>query len=136
MQAERTRASIKFEEAFSSFSIDNTAAAQEFYGDTLGLDITGETEGLSIKFPSGLTVFLYPKNDHEPATFTVLNLTVANIDAAVDELTARGIKFESYGGDIATDAKGVFRGAERGHGPNIAWFKDPAGNILSLVERA
>ena len=79
-------------------------------------------------------MFVYTKDNHEAATFTVLNLQVADIDAAVDDLTERGIKFESYTGDIETDEKGIHRGADKGRGPNIAWFKDPAGNILSVME--
>ena len=80
------------------------------------------------------SVFLYPKEDHEPATFTVLNFAVDDIDEAVDELTKRGIAFESYEGEMQTDEKGIFRGADNGVGPNIAWFKDPAGNFLLIIE--
>lgn len=79
-------------------------------------------------------VFLYPKPNHTPATFTVLNFPIADIDQAVDELVGRGVRFEFYEGEMKTDKKGIFRGADRGEGPNIAWFKDPAGNILSVLE--
>lgn len=133
-QATETTRETTFTEAFSSFSVDDLKAAKEFYGDTLGLNVSGEEEGLALKFDKGATIFLYPKDDHEPASFTVLNLSVSDIDAAVDDLTGRGIEFESYTGEIETDDKGIFRGKERGHGPNIAWFKDPAGNILSVME--
>lgn len=137
-QATETKQNEKetiFTEAFSSFSVNDMAAAKKFYAETLGLNVSGGEEGgLSLKFDNGSTVFLYPKDNHEPASFTVLNLSVANIDAAVEDLSRRGIEFESYTGEIKTDEKGIFRGADRGHGPNIAWFKDPAGNILSVME--
>lgn len=131
-QAAETRKETIFTGAFSTFSVDDIKAAKEFYSETLGLDVAKEEEGLGINFDDN-KVFLYPKDDHEPATFTVFNLQVANIDEAVDELSSRGIEFESYGGDIETDEKGIFRGGDTG--PNIAWFKDPAGNILSVIER-
>jgi predicted enzyme related to lactoylglutathione lyase len=122
-----------FTGVFSSFSIDDIGEAKEFYGQTLGVDVTETEQGLQLDFDSG-PIFLYPKDDHEPATFTVLNFSVDDIEAAVDELTSRGITFESFGGDIKTDDKGIFRGEENGEGPNIAWFKDPAGNFLSIIE--
>ncbi len=99
-----------------------------------GLDVSEEKEGLAITLSGGGSVFLYSKADHEAASFTVLNFHADNIDEAVDELNGRGISFESYEGEIKTDGKGIFRGAEKNIGPNIAWFKDPAGNILSVVE--
>jgi catechol 2,3-dioxygenase-like lactoylglutathione lyase family enzyme len=134
-QATETKRNEIFTEAFSSFSVDDVKAAKEFYGETLGLNVGPEKEGgLSLRFENGATVYVYPKDDHEPATFTILNLSVDDIDTAVDDLTARGIEFESYGGDIETDDKGIYRGADSGRGPNIAWFKDPAGNILSVME--
>ncbi|MEJ7623449.1 MAG: VOC family protein [Pyrinomonadaceae bacterium] len=123
-----------FVDAFTSISVDDVAKAKEFYGTTLGLATTGEEEGLALKLPGGGKMFIYPKDNHVAATFTVLNLQVKDIDAAVEDLTQRGIAFESYTGDIATDEKGIYRGAEQGSGPNIAWFKDPAGNILSVIE--
>jgi hypothetical protein len=91
-------------------------------------------EGLGLKISGGGAVFIYPKSNHEPATFTVLNFPVEDIDKAVDQLKAKGVIFESYGGEIKTDEKGIFRGGKSGQGPNVAWFKDPAGNILSVVE--
>jgi catechol 2,3-dioxygenase-like lactoylglutathione lyase family enzyme len=120
--------------AFSGFSVDDLKAAKSFYSDTLGLNVVESPEGLGLRLAGGGQVFLYPKENHTPATFTVLNFEVANIDEAVDELTKRGVRFERYGGEMATDDKGVFRGAERDAGPNIAWFTDPAGNILSVIE--
>lgn len=121
--------------AFSSFSANDIEKAKKFYGETLGLQLNDEAMGgLELKISGGGSVFIYPKPDHEPATFTVLNFSVANIDTAVDQLKGLGVKFESYGGEIKTDDKGIFRGGESGKGPNIAWFKDPAGNILAVVE--
>ena len=123
-----------FTEAFSSFSVNDLASAKRFYSDTLSLDVNDTKEGLELKFENSGNVFIYGKDDHKPATFTVLNLKVLDIDAAVDDLKARGISFEKYGGEIRTDEKGIFRGGESSNGPNIAWFKDPAGNILSVIE--
>jgi hypothetical protein len=91
-------------------------------------------QGLQLSFDSGPGIFLYPKDNHEPATFTVLNFLVDDIDEAVDDLTDRGITFESYKGEMKTDEKGIFRGADDDNGPNIAWFKDPAGNFLAVIE--
>lgn len=123
-----------FSEAFSSFSVDDIEKAKKFYSDTLSLKVNEAMEGLEIEFSNSGSVFIYRKDDHEPATFTVLNLKVRDIDAAVDDLKSRGISFESYSGDIRTDEKGIFRGGERSNGPNIAWFKDPAGNVISVIE--
>lgn len=125
---------FKDTKAFSSFSIDDLEKAKEFYGHTLGLEVSQTKEGLGLRLAGGGEVFLYPKPNHEPATFTVLNFAVDDIEKAVDQLTKLGVQFESYGGEIKTDEKGIFRGAASGEGPNIAWFKDPAGNILSMVE--
>ena len=121
--------------AFSSFSANDIKQARKFYGETLGLQVNETVEdGLELKLAGGGSVFIYPKPNHEPATFTVLNFRVADIDKAVDDLKSLGVKFESYEGEIKTDEKGIFRGGEAGKGPNIAWFKDPAGNILSVLE--
>jgi catechol 2,3-dioxygenase-like lactoylglutathione lyase family enzyme len=125
---------FKNSKAFSSFSVDDLTKAKEFYSQTLGLDVSESKEGLMLEIAGGGRVFIYPKSNHAPASFTVLNFPVDKIDQAVDELTGVGLRFESYGGDIETDAKGIFRGASRGAGPNIAWFKDPAGNISSVFE--
>lgn len=123
-----------FSGAFSSFSVDNLKKAKEFYEKTLGIEVDETDEGLELEIEDSGSVFIYPKEDHEPATFTVLNFTVDDIDDAVDELTKRGITFESYDGEMQTDEKGIFRGEDNDAGPNIAWFKDPAGNYLSIIE--
>jgi catechol 2,3-dioxygenase-like lactoylglutathione lyase family enzyme len=116
--------------AFSGFSVDDIQKAKNFYGETLGLDMS-ETHGLlKLHLAGGNTVLIYPKPNHTPATFTILNFPVRNIDKAVAELTKRGVRFERYEGDLKTDDKGIFRGGE----PLIAWFKDPAGNILSVLQ--
>lgn len=122
--------------AFNSFSVDDTAKAKKFYGETLGLSVSEDRKMgvLMLKLNGGAPVILYPKQDHKPASFTVLNFPVASVDKAVDELTGRGVKFEHYSDPgIKTDARGISH--EKG-GPVIAWFKDPAGNILSVVEAA
>jgi len=122
---------FKNTKAFSSFSVNDLQAAKSFYSQTLGLDVVENKMGiLELHSASGIPVIVYPKPNHVPATYTVLNFPVENIDKAVDELTKRGISFEQYGGQIATDEKGI----SRGQGPEIAWFKDPAGNILSVIE--
>jgi catechol 2,3-dioxygenase-like lactoylglutathione lyase family enzyme len=125
---------FKDTKAFSSFSVDDLNKAKEFYGHTLGLDVSETKEGLRLQIAGGGQVFLYPKPNHTPASFTVLNFPVDDIEKAVDDLTALGVEFESYEGEMKTDEKGIFRGAAQGEGPNIAWFKDPAGNILSVIE--
>lgn len=122
-----------FTKAASSFSVDDIEKAKEFYASKLGLDVSDEEEGLKMEI-GGLSTFIYPKDDHAPATFTIINFMVDDVDKAVDELAKRGVQFESYEGEMKTDEKGIFRGAESGNGPNIAWFKDPAGNILSVLE--
>lgn len=124
---------LRESQAFSGFSVDDLDAARTFYLDTLGLEEVEEPAGLSLRLAGGGQVFLYPKDDHAPATFTVLNFPVSDIDAAVDALTAKGVTFERYEGEMATDAKGVFRGTQQDAGPDIAWFRDPAGNILSVI---
>ena len=116
--------------AFSSFSADDLDKAKEFYGQKLGLEVSQTPEGLDLRLAGGGQVFIYPKPNHEPASFTVLNFIVEDIDQAVDQLSSRGIRFEQYKGEIKTDEKGIHRNA----GPKIAWFKDPAGNILSVLE--
>jgi catechol 2,3-dioxygenase-like lactoylglutathione lyase family enzyme len=117
--------------AFSGFSVDDVDRAQQFYGDTLGLDTSVENGIMTIHLAGGGNVIAYPKENHEPATFTILNFPVADIERAVDDLTAAGVPFEHYEGEYATDEKGIFRG----EGPLIAWFRDPAGNILSVLEQ-
>ena len=125
---------FKDSKAFSGFSVNDLQKAKAFYGETLGVTVVDSPAGLGLQLAGGGQVFLYPKPDHTPATFTVLNFPVANIDEAVDELAGRGVQCEHYEGEMGTDEKGVFRGASRDAGPNIAWFKDPAGNILSVLE--
>jgi catechol 2,3-dioxygenase-like lactoylglutathione lyase family enzyme len=118
--------------AFSGYSTNDIAAARDFYADTLGLDTSESDEGgLSLRFEGGQRVFIYPKDDHQPATFTVLNIEVAGIDAVVDRLVAAGVRFEQYGDEFGQDERGISRGE---YGPPIAWFTDPAGNIISLIE--
>jgi len=121
---------FKNTKAFSGFSVDDLSRAKQFYGDTLGLDVSEEPEGLRLQLGGGGAVFVYPKPNHTPATFTILNFPVEDVEQAVDELTQAGVQFEHYTGELQTDEKGIFRG----RGPKIAWFKDPAGNILSVLE--
>ena len=117
--------------AFSGFSVDDLDRAREFYGETLGIEVDESGPGLNLRIAGGNPVFVYPKQDHEPATFTILNFPVSDIESAVDELTGRGVRFERYEGtELETDEKGIFRGG----GPPIAWFKDPAGNVLSVIQ--
>jgi catechol 2,3-dioxygenase-like lactoylglutathione lyase family enzyme len=118
--------------AFSGYSIDDVDACRTFYRDTLGLDVSDEMGGLVLRWPNGHAVFVYPKPDHRPATFTVLNLPVGDIDEAVDALTARGVEFLRYDG-LGQDEKGVSRPDDPSYGPQIAWFTDPAGNIISVL---
>ncbi len=119
--------------AFSGFSVDSVEKARAFYEEKLGLevsDVPDMEDLLELHIGAGAKVLIYPKADHQPATFTVLNFPVDDIEEAVDELARRGVRFEQYDGKLKTDAKGIFRGG----GPLIAWFKDPAGNILSVLE--
>ncbi|MFN2513080.1 MAG: VOC family protein [Pyrinomonadaceae bacterium] len=125
---------LKASKAFGSFSVNDLNKAKEFYSQKLGLEVSETKEGLGLKINGGGEIFLYPKPNHTPATFTVLNFPVDDIEQAVDELGRRGVRFESYEGEMKTDKKGIFRGAASDEGPNIAWFKDPAGNILSVLE--
>ncbi|MGW0753420.1 VOC family protein [Streptomyces sp. NPDC002587] len=118
--------------AFSGFSVDDVDKAKEFYGGTLGLRVSEENGMLFLHLGGGGTVLLYPKENHRAADFTVLNFPVADVDKTVDELTALGVGFERYPG-FDHDAKGIVR--EQGEGmPSIAWFKDPAGNVLSVLD--
>jgi predicted enzyme related to lactoylglutathione lyase len=125
---------LKDSHAFSGFSTNDIAKAKEFYGKTLGLDVT-EDEGmgmLTLHLAGGGNVLIYPKDNHEPATFTVLNFPVSDINGAVDALTKAGVQFERYEG-TPHDERGIVRGPAES-GPPIAWFKDPAGNVLSVLE--
>ncbi len=118
--------------AFQSFSVDDIAKARAFYQETLGLEVEESPMGLEVVVGSGSKVFVYPKPDHKPATFTILNFRVDNVDTAVDRLKATGVQFENYDlPEIKTDSRGIARDP---NGPAIAWFKDPAGNILSVLQ--
>ena len=114
--------------AFHGFSVDDIAAAQAFYAGTLGLEVSEADGMLFLHLAGGTRTLVYPKRDHVPATYTVLNFPVADVDAAVDALVVRGVTFEHYPG--VDDPKGI----QRGYGPTIAWFTDPAGNVLSVIE--
>lgn len=122
---------LKDTNAFSGFSVNDIERAKEFYGGTLGLEVSEANGMLSLKLGSGATVLIYPKDNHQPATFTILNFPVADVDQCVDVLTGRGVSFEQYDfPEMKTDEKGIMRG----QGPDIAWFQDPAGNILSVLK--
>lgn len=124
--------SLKHRTAFSGFAVKDLAAARKFYEETLELEVKEDEMGhLDLQINKGQTmVLIYPKPDHQPAVFTVLNFTVENIDETVDALTARGVKFQQYGPPIQTDPKGIVRGGK----PLVAWFTDPSGNILSVLQ--
>jgi predicted enzyme related to lactoylglutathione lyase len=121
---------FKNTKAFSSFSVNDLEEAKKFYGQTLGLEVSESEEGLNLQIKGGNDVFIYPKPNHVPATFTVLNFVVDDVDRTADELSKLGIRFQIYNnGELKTDDKGIFQGK-----PKIAWFKDPAGNFLSILE--
>jgi predicted enzyme related to lactoylglutathione lyase len=126
---------LKNNKVFSSFSVDDIKKAKEFYSKTLGLEATEDADMqgmLTIHLKGGNNIMLYAKDNHSPASFTVLNFNVKGVEKTVDELTTKGVKFEIYNEpDLKTNAKGIL---ENDNGPKIAWFKDPAGNILSVVE--
>jgi predicted enzyme related to lactoylglutathione lyase len=116
--------------AFSSFSVHDLEETKKFYGQTLGLEISESEQGLNLLLKGGNEVFIYPKPDHSPATFTILNFIVDDVEQKVDELTKLGVSFQIYNkGELKTDNKGIFHGK-----PKIAWFKDPSGNFLSILE--
>jgi catechol 2,3-dioxygenase-like lactoylglutathione lyase family enzyme len=122
---------FKNSQAYSGYSVDDIQKAKEFYGKVLGLDVAEQYGMLNVQLGSGAKILLYPKENHIPATYTVLNFPVDNIEQTVDALTRQGVRFEHYNdADLKTDAKGIFRG----FGPSIAWFTDPAGNILSVLQ--
>jgi catechol 2,3-dioxygenase-like lactoylglutathione lyase family enzyme len=114
--------------AFSGFAVGDIAAAKEFYSETLGLDVTEENGMLQLRIAGGIPILVYPKPEHTPAEYTILNFPVPDIGAAAKELTARGVTFERY--NDQHDELGIFHGG----GPLIAWFKDPAGNVLSIIQ--
>jgi catechol 2,3-dioxygenase-like lactoylglutathione lyase family enzyme len=124
---------FKDTKAFSSFSVDDLQKAKQFYGETLGIDVVESPEGLELHIGGGTPVFVYPSDNYTPPKHTVLNFPVEDVEAAVDELAKRGVSMEHYDlPDIKTDEKGIFRG-ETGP-PAIAWFKDPAEHVLSVLE--
>jgi catechol 2,3-dioxygenase-like lactoylglutathione lyase family enzyme len=116
--------------AFSGFAVPDIDAAREFYGGALGLDVSEENGLLTLNLAGDRGTLIYPKPDHEPANYTILNFPVEDIEREVDELSARGVSFERYEG-FDQDERGIFRGG----GPLIAWFKDPAGNVISVLEQ-
>jgi len=123
---------FKDTKAFSGFSVNDLQKAKEFYNNTLGIEISEGIMGiLTLHLSGGGKVIIYPKPNHEPATFTVLNFPVSDVEKTVDELIGKGITFEQYDGEIKTNEKGIAKGDK---GPTIAWFKDPAGNIISVLE--
>ena len=121
---------LQTNKAFASFSVDDLREAKRFHEQTLGVRVVESKEGLELH-PGDTNVFIYPKPNHKPASFTVLNFLVDDINKAVDELKQKGVRFEQYDGEIKTDEKGIHKNG----GPSIAWFKDPAGNILSVLEK-
>jgi catechol 2,3-dioxygenase-like lactoylglutathione lyase family enzyme len=130
-RARKTSSIFKDAKSFSSFSVNDIEKANEFYGQTLGLKVSEQEEGLELNLADGNIVFIYPKPNHTPASFTVLNFPVKDIEAAVEELETLGLRLEKYDlPDLKTDKRGIMRGP----GMQIAWFKDPAGNILSVIE--
>ena len=124
---------LRDSKAFSGFSVDDLDTARAFYEGTLGLEVEMGESGLALNIDGRPSVYLYPKPNHEPATFTVLNFPVTDIDAAVDQLIAAGVTFEHYAEGFDQDERGIARGQ---YGPPIAWFRDPAGNILSVIQTA
>jgi len=126
---------LKDSPAFSGFSVKDQAEAKAFYSEKLGVEVEENEMGLKLKLAGGNTVYVYPKENHVPTTFTILNFPVDDIDKAVDELAAKGVKFEVYEG-MHQDEKGIARGIAAKMGPDIAWFQDPSGNILSVLQDA
>lgn len=127
---------VTIRDAFQGFSVDDIEAARRFYGEAVGLDVADEMGGLRLTLPSGQTIFVYPKDDHEPASFTILNFVVDDIDRAVDELNTAGVITKIYDAphDFGTDERGIARGSQTGQGPDIAWFRDPAGNVIAVLQ--
>jgi predicted enzyme related to lactoylglutathione lyase len=123
---------FKNTKAFSGFSVNDLTSAKEFYSEILEIDVEDNGMGLWLKLGGDKSFFIYQKDDHVPATYTTLNFIVDDIDKAVDELVSKGVVFEQY--ENMTDEKGIARGLEHDMGPNIAWFKDPAGNFLSVLQ--
>lgn len=125
--------------AFSGFSVVNTEEAKQFYTEILGLTVEDMPMGLGLQTKGNNTIFVYEKADHTPASFTILNFSVEDIDSAIEALEAKGVVFEQYedvGSGAGTDEKGVLRGLSAHMGPDIAWFKDPSGNVFSILQDA
>jgi catechol 2,3-dioxygenase-like lactoylglutathione lyase family enzyme len=120
---------FKETKAFSGFAVDDIEKARAFYGDTLGIETSVENGMITLHIAGDRPVLVYPKEDHEPAGFTILNFPVDDVEAAVDALTERGVEFQKYDG-FGQDEKGIMRG----QGPDIAWFTDPAGNVLAVLK--
>ncbi len=118
--------------AYQGFSSNDIPATRRFYAETLGLDVSEEEGILALRLGGGARAIIYPKDDHKPATYTCLNFPVPDVDAAVTELESRGVKFEHYGPEFGQDERGIMRD----NGPTIAWFTDPVGNILSVIEES
>ena len=130
-RARKSSSIFKDAKCFSSFSVNDLERAKDFYGKTLGLKVSEMEQGLELNLAGGTSIFLYPKPNHTPASFTVLNFPVKDIEEAIEELTTLGVKLEKYNQpDLKTDERGIMKGP----GMQIAWFKDPAGNILSVIE--
>jgi len=127
---------FKPQAAFTGFSVNDLAKAKPFYGEILGLKLVDESMGLRFELPAGGQLFIYEKGDHTPASFTILNFVVSDIDEEVRELKNQGVSFEHYDAGVKTDPEGIARGRAAKMGPDIAWFKDPAGNILSVLQDA
>lgn len=127
---------FKNTQAFSGFAVDNLEKAKVFYGRSLGLECKEEGDmGLTLQLASGASIFIYPKEHHTPASYTILNFPVDDIDEAVEQLEKIGVVFERYNNSkMPQDSKGVFRGLSHDGSPDIAWFRDPAGNILSVLQ--
>lgn len=125
---------FKHTNAFSGFSVNDLQKAKKFYSGILGLEVREDDMGiLEVHIEGSNNLIIYPKSNHEPATFTVLNFPVDDVEKTVDALIEKGIVFEQYKGEIQTNEKGI---CDNGYGPKIAWFKDPAGNILSVLEKS
>ena len=123
---------LKDSKAFSGFAVNDLQKAKDFYSKTLGLDVSEANGRLELHIAGGTNILIYSRDNYIPATFTILNFPVTNIEQAVDDLIKHGVHFETYNeGVLVTDEKGIFRGI----GPKIAWFKDPAGNLLSVLEQ-
>jgi catechol 2,3-dioxygenase-like lactoylglutathione lyase family enzyme len=126
---------MNIKSAFTGYSNSDKEVTKKFYSETLGMELLNDRMGLEFRLPGGGIVFIYKKDDHQPATFTVLNLVVEDIDEAVKELTSKDVKFEIYDG-FGQEESGIARSTKPEDGPSIAWFKDPSGNIISIIEKS